>query len=57
MSIKILFELYDEGYTLADIVRELDLTEGDVREMTVKTNKWLVELQLEANAWDSYKRF
>jgi hypothetical protein len=57
MSIKILFELYDEGYTLADIVRELDLTEDDVRGMTVKTNKWLVELQLEANARDSYKRF
>ena len=57
MSIKILFELYGEGYTPADIVRNLDLTEYDVREMTVKTNKWLVELQLEANARDSYMRF
>jgi len=38
-------------------VRNLDLTEYDVMQMTAKTNKWLNELLLEANLLDSYKRF
>ena len=57
MRIEQYFELLVDGYTPADIVRELDLTEADVIDMTIKVNAWLDELQLEANTRDSYKRF
>ena len=57
MRIEQYFELLVDGYTPADIVRNLDLSEDDVMQMTAETNKWLVELQLEANTRDSYKRF
>jgi len=51
------FELFNEGYTPADIVRNLDLTEYDVMEMAVTINTWLGEVQQEAIYLDSYKRF
>jgi hypothetical protein len=57
MKIEQYFELLADGYTPADIVRNLDLSEDDVMQMAAETNKWLAELQLEANARDSYKRF
>jgi hypothetical protein len=57
MRIEQYFELLVDGYTPADIVRNLDLSEDDVMQMTAETNKWLAELQLEANTRDSYKRF
>ena len=57
MKIEQYFDLLVDGYTPADIVRNLDLSEDDVMQMTTETNKWLVELQLEANTRDSYKRF
>ena len=57
MRIRESLDLIIDGYTPADIVRNLDLSEDDVMQMTAETNKWLVELQREANARDSYKRF
>jgi hypothetical protein len=57
MSLKILFELFVDGYTPADIVKELDLTEADARDIAIKVNDWLEELQREGNYRDSYKRF
>lgn len=57
MKIEQYFDLLVDGYTPADIVRNLDLSEDDVMQMTAEINKWLVELQLEANTRDSYKRF
>jgi|TARA_R110001583_G_scaffold106823_1_gene255246 hypothetical protein len=57
MRIEQYLDLLIDGYTPADIVRELDLTEYDVMEMKDKINIWLGELQQEANTLDSYKRF
>ena len=57
MRIEQYLDLLIDGYTPADIVRNLDLSEYDVMQMTAETNKWLVELQQEANTLDSYKRF
>jgi len=57
MKLEQIFDLFIDGYTPADIVRNLDLSEDDVMRMTAETNKWLAELQQEANALDSYKRF
>jgi len=57
MKIEQYLDLLIDGYTPANIVRNLDLTEYDVMEMKDKINIWLGELQQEANARDSYKRF
>jgi hypothetical protein len=57
MRIERYFDLLVDGYTPADIVRELGLTEYDVMDMTDKINAWLGEIKQEANALDSYKRF
>jgi hypothetical protein len=57
MKIERYFDLLVDGYTPADIVRELDLTEADARDIAIKVNVWLEELQREGNYQDSYKRF
>ena len=57
MRIEQYFDLLVDGYSPADIARNLDLTEYDVMEMTVKINTWLSELQEEASVLDSYKRW
>jgi hypothetical protein len=51
------FELYYEGYTPADIVRELEFTEVEALELAGNVNSWLAEIQREARYQDSYKRF
>jgi hypothetical protein len=51
------FELHYEGYTPADIVRELELSEVDALEVASNVNRWLAEIQREACYQDSYKRF
>jgi hypothetical protein len=57
MKLEQIFDLFIDGYTPADIVREIDLTESDARDIAIKVNVWLEELQREANVLDSYKRF
>jgi hypothetical protein len=57
MKIEQYFDLLVDGYTPSDIVRNLDLTEDDVMEMTDKINIWLGEIKQSAIYLDSYKRF
>ncbi|MBA6398251.1 hypothetical protein [Colwellia sp. BRX10-4] len=57
MRIEQYFDLLVDGYTPADIVKNLDLSEDDVMDMTIETKKWLDELQREANIRDSYQRY
>ena len=45
MKIEQYLDLLIDGYTPADIVRELDLTEYDVMDMATKINVWLHEIQ------------
>jgi hypothetical protein len=51
------FELFYDGYTPADIVRNLEMSETDVLDLEIKINKWLDELKLESCMRDSYLRY
>ena len=57
MKIEQYLDLLIDGYTPADIVRELDLTEADARDIANDVTSWLADIQREACYQDSYKRF
>ena len=51
------FELYYDGYLPNDIVRELDLSEVDTRNLAEKINLWLNEILRESQYQDNVKSF
>lgn len=56
MSIKQCLYLFNTGHSTSEIVKQLELTEADARDLAIKVISWLDELQLESRYQEQFRR-
>jgi len=56
LSIKQCLYLFNTGHSTSEIVKQLELTEADARDIAIKVISWLDELQLESRYQEQYRR-
>lgn len=56
MNIKQCLYLFNTGHSTSEIVKQMDLSEAEARDIAIKIISWLEELQLESRYQEQYSK-